>query len=269
MLMLVAVSGLILIAGGRAAQAAQPVCVGGPSTALTVPSASGQCPSNETHVALATEAEISALASRVTALEDKLSAVSFHHQGLNGKPTLTIAGANLQVVSGSGSTGGPPNGLGNVIIGYDEHGSLQQQTGSHNLVLGDDQAFTSFGGLIAGQHNTVSAPFSAVFRHTNTANAEYSVVGAGFSTLSIRKRSQTVTLPPGNSYYDEILCQPGAQAVGGGFGLTPGVAASSASYPATPFNAPTVPDGWRITFYNPTGATQTVGDGVYAVCAMP
>lgn len=54
--------------------------------------------------------------------------------GIDGKPTITLIDANLQIVSGSQSTAGPVNGTGNLVIGYDE--SPGTQTGSHNLVLG-------------------------------------------------------------------------------------------------------------------------------------
>ena len=54
----------------------------------------------------------------------------------NSGRTVQIAGANLQIVSGAGSTDAPPNGLGNLIIGYNEATAGQTRTGSHNVVIG-------------------------------------------------------------------------------------------------------------------------------------
>ena len=44
---------------------------------------------------------VSTLRDKVTALEAKLSKVSYHADGLNGRPTLKISGANLQIVNGT------------------------------------------------------------------------------------------------------------------------------------------------------------------------
>ena len=49
--------------------------------------------------------------------------------------TVLISGANLQVVSGEGATDATVNGLGNIIVGYDENTS-DDKSGSHNLVVG-------------------------------------------------------------------------------------------------------------------------------------
>jgi hypothetical protein len=119
------------------------------------------------------------LTGEVSALNATLSKVSYNPLGLNGKPTLTITGANLQIISGSGHTDATPNGLGNLIIGYDESPGVQ--TGSHNLMLGQYQAFTSYGGLIAGRSNTLSGPFSDVFGEQNTASGPFTSVSGGFN----------------------------------------------------------------------------------------
>ncbi|MFT7465190.1 MAG: hypothetical protein ACI9EF_003555, partial [Pseudohongiellaceae bacterium] len=98
--------------------------------------------------------------------------------GLGGlRKTIRITGANLQIVSGSRATNGYPadsgevdttvttsNGLGNLIIGYDEVFPFRanDRTGSHNLVIGKWHTYTSFGGLIGGDTNRVTAPYSTV-----------------------------------------------------------------------------------------------------------
>lgn len=69
--------------------------------------------------------------------------------------------SNLQVVNGTGSTQ-TMNGLGNLIVGYHEAPSINLRTGSHNLIMGEDHGYESYGGVIFGQHNTVRAPWSSI-----------------------------------------------------------------------------------------------------------
>src|SRR6266566_1891986 len=75
--------------------------------------------------------------------------------GAGGKPTARFSGVNVQVVNGEGHTGSV-NGEGNLVIGYDEHLAEREQTGSHNLILGEQQKFTSVGGLLAGAFNAAT-----------------------------------------------------------------------------------------------------------------
>ncbi|MBN2340843.1 MAG: hypothetical protein JXX29_17635 [Deltaproteobacteria bacterium] len=85
---------------------------------------------------------------------------------------LYFTGANINIVSGSGSTDGDINGLGNLIIGYNEdldEGS--EKSGSHNLVIGSQNNYSSYGGLVTGYQNTVSGEYSSVSGGTsNTAS---------------------------------------------------------------------------------------------------
>jgi hypothetical protein len=93
---------------------------------------------------------------------------------------FTFSGMNVQVVSGSGSTDGTVNGVGNLIVGYNEDGAAATRTGSHNLVVGIDHEYTSFGGLVAGAVNTISAAFASVSGGTrNTASGLASSVSGG------------------------------------------------------------------------------------------
>ena len=46
------------------------------------------------------------------------------------------------------------------MVGYDEKPGTQ--TGSHNLILGEEQTFTSFGGILAGKENTITGAFDSV-----------------------------------------------------------------------------------------------------------
>ena len=100
--------------------------------------------------------------SGIEGLENYLSVDEENH-------TVLISGANLQVVSGEGSTDAPVNGRGNVIIGYDEEASFVEswilgldKSGSHNLIVGAGHKYTSFGGMVAGYNNAIWGDFSSV-----------------------------------------------------------------------------------------------------------
>ena len=130
-------------------------------------------------------------ASHVLALDPY---VSVDHAVKNGvrAPSITFSGANIYIVSGSGTTNdnGNPTGLGNLIIGYDEAPSFSpfDRSGSHNLVIGRYNQFTqtAFGGLVAGEMNTISNEGASVTGgEGNTASGRLaSVMGGLFNTAS-------------------------------------------------------------------------------------
>ena len=91
------------------------------------------------------QALVAGLTSRVAALEAKLA-----HVSVSGND-ITISGANLHVNNGTGSTDGSVNGLGNLVIGYNElRGAGDDRSGSHNVVVGSRNNFSSYGGLVGG-----------------------------------------------------------------------------------------------------------------------
>jgi hypothetical protein len=178
----------------------QVLCLSG--TQVSGPNSSGQCKSGQTAVTVAAQSEVAPLAAQVSllqgqvsslesanaklsadvsAMQTTLSKVSYSPQGLNGQPTLTITGANLQIANGTGNTDSP-NGLGNLILGYDEGAGTQ--TGSHNVVLGYSQDFTSYGGIMGGWNNVLSGPSSLVFGVANVASGIGSSVTAGFQNTA-------------------------------------------------------------------------------------
>ncbi len=54
---------------------------------------------------------------------------------------MQFPAVNVQIVNGTGKTASV-NGTGNLVIGYDE--TPGTQSGSHNLVLGTSQTYTSY-----------------------------------------------------------------------------------------------------------------------------
>lgn len=205
MLMSAVAATVVLGAGGAPASAAgTELCVGEASAALLSPDRDGQCKRGYTLTSLADQADLAALEARVSALESEnsalkssvttlqgrvaglestLSKVSYDAAGVNGRPTLTISGANVQIVNGTGYST-QRNGLGNLFVGYNQHAVTDEQSGSHNVVIGDEHSFTSTRGLIGGADNTLTATGSAVLGLRNTASGDYASVVAGSGNVA-------------------------------------------------------------------------------------
>jgi hypothetical protein len=118
-------------------------------------------------------------------------APTFVSSGVGGKPTVEFTGVNVQIVSGSGSTGGTVNGEGNLIIGYAENPSGHAQTGSHDLIVGTNNGWSSFGELVDGSGDVAKASFSAGFGVNNTASGYGSFV-TGHQNRALGQESAVV-----------------------------------------------------------------------------
>ena len=154
------------------------------------------------------------LAERVAELEAEVAELSavlqfvyVEEEVINGLagPHWIIEGANVHVRSGSGLTRdgcGPsdpdfPNcesltGLGNLIVGYNERRADRGggpdpniRTGSHNLVVGREHIYSSFGGFVAGQRNKITAWSASVTGgRNNEASGQASSVSGGHQNLA-------------------------------------------------------------------------------------
>jgi len=112
----------------------------------------------------------------------------------------------VQVVSGSGSTIGAVNGQGNLIVGYNEAGFCKTvaatcntsadcggdncltsgpKTGSHNLIVGAGNSYSSYGGFVAGELNVVSGAGASVSGgYENHATGFVASVSGGISNTA-------------------------------------------------------------------------------------
>ena len=116
---------------------------------------------------------INGLTTRVSDVEDKTQFMS-----VTGTTTW-FSGTNVQVVNGMGGTH-LINGLGNLIVGYNQGGG--QRGGSHNIVLGALNEYTSYSGIVGGVQNRISGSFASVIGgQQNTASANTAVVTGGGS----------------------------------------------------------------------------------------
>ncbi len=122
------------------------------------------------------------LEPRIAALEALLANVTV--VGDN----LVLTGMNFQVVSGSGDTDGTVNGTGNIILGYNEDGDNDDRDGSHNLILGMDHGYSSYGGIVAGNDNEITAPWASVLGgSTNLSSGNSAVVVGGRDNVASGK----------------------------------------------------------------------------------
>jgi hypothetical protein len=140
--------------------------------------------------------QIATMQNTIAALQDKFRHITSATND-QGNPEVVITGANLRIVNGRGVThcfvGEPncPNGLGNLIVGYNELRSTDPsctfptvcediRTGSHNIVVGAENNFQSDGGLVVSDISDITGVSSAVvggFRNT-ASGARAVVVGA-------------------------------------------------------------------------------------------
>ena len=155
-----------------------------------------------------TALDVSVLTSRVSAIEANTVLQ------LNGKlsldntdsayPIARFDAVNVQITNGIGVTN-TYNGLGNLIVGYNElrnfptsDDPLLVHTGSHNLVIGSWHRYTGFGGLVAGFSNEISGNSASVSGGSyNTASGDSASVSGGNGCEEPRLRGWHVGLGAG------------------------------------------------------------------------
>lgn len=184
-------AGFALLAGlctmGPGTSAASPIylCIGTKAgQGVKSGGPGGTCPKPTEKLAY-TPVALPAGAAEQETLLSILPYLRFVASGVGGKPTIQFSGVNVQVVNGEGKTASV-NGEGNLVLGYDENGGGHEQTGSHNLVAGEEQAFTSYGGLLGGFRNSITAPFASITggEHNLAGGQSASVSGGNFDAAT-------------------------------------------------------------------------------------
>jgi hypothetical protein len=147
-------------------------------------------PGNRQAIAQGYGITLASLNTRLTAVEAK---TQFQSADSAARST-TFSRCNLIVNDGGGSTdtlvtNAAGNGLGNLIIGYNQGGRADAsgdiRTGSHNLILGDGNNYSSYGGLVVGFLNTISAQYACVSGgYANVASGQYASVSGGYGNLA-------------------------------------------------------------------------------------
>jgi len=132
------------------------------------------------------ETTVTNLQSIVSALSAKLAYMSVDNSStLHGlaPPHVIFTGANIHVQNGSGQSD-TTNGVGNIIVGYNEpdNADTSKRTGSHNLVIGQRHEYSRYNGLVAGFNNRLEGIHSTVSGgYQNVAGGNYTSVSGGRS----------------------------------------------------------------------------------------
>ena len=103
------------------------------------------------------------LEAAVSDIQAYISPLSRYLSVSTADDSVVFHGANVYIQSGDGQTDAA-NGLGNLVLGYDEdsEGDLDRG-GSHNLVIGMDNAYTSYGGVVVGDWDALSEPYTVSY----------------------------------------------------------------------------------------------------------
>ncbi len=141
---------------------------------------------------------------RITTLETKTKYLTTGVDR-NGYPASYFTACNVYIQDGLGSTSGiasdplldnvtivgnvekpVTNGLGNLIIGYNEPPNPQyspvtsQYTGSHNLIIGGGNQYSSFGAIIGGSYNYSDAAYGTILNgQANKTTGVLSIISSG------------------------------------------------------------------------------------------
>jgi hypothetical protein len=129
------------------------------------------------------------LEDRLAALDAVLRHVTVVEGPLDGLPGphLVFEGVNVHVRSGSGRTddgvpeGGTLTGLGNLLVGYNappDGLNPPEREGSHNLIVGDEHRYASWGGFVAGLNNTIAQ------RNASVSGGQRNIVSGAQSSVS-------------------------------------------------------------------------------------
>ena len=109
----------------------------------------------------------------IASLAPLLSLVPVAEHSSFGQDTWNLSGLNVRLDNGAGTTYGASNGLGNLILGYNEsegghrdaEGNFMDgevRVGSHNLVVGAGHTYGSNGSLLGGYNNSLFGQGSAI-----------------------------------------------------------------------------------------------------------
>ena len=119
------------------------------------------------------EGQLQAQEQAIASLAPLLSLVPVAERSSFGQDTWNLSGLNVRLDNGAGTTYGASNGLGNLILGYNEsegghrdaEGNYMEgevRVGSHNLVVGAGHTYGSNGSFLGGYNNALFGQGSAV-----------------------------------------------------------------------------------------------------------
>ena len=158
---------------------------------IMLPGQAPNCRSGEMLVEWPSSAVTADLESRVAALETQLAALDAQVPDCLAEEAgdAVFTGCDVEIRNGLGSTE-TSNGTGNLIVGYNENSFSFTRTGSHNIVVGKDHGYSSYGGMVVGIQNIISGEFASVSGGvSNEASGNWSSVSGGFFNTASGERS--------------------------------------------------------------------------------
>lgn len=119
------------------------------------------------------EEQLQAQEQAIASLAPLLTLVPVAERSSFGQDTWNLSGLNVRLDNGAGTTYGVSNGLGNLILGYNESEGGHRDAegnymdgevrgGSHNLVVGAGHTYGSNGSLLGGYNNSLFGQGAAV-----------------------------------------------------------------------------------------------------------
>jgi len=100
------------------------------------------------------------------------------NEGFTAKGDSVFEGGNVFITNGKDSIS-EINGKGNLIVGG-KSADVEANPGSHNVIIGLDNKYSAFGGLVAGFFNEISGDYASVTGgHANIASGWSSSISGG------------------------------------------------------------------------------------------
>jgi len=97
-------------------------------------------------------------------------------------------GGNVFITNGEDNIS-EMNGKGNLIVGG-KSADVEANPGSHNVIIGSDNKYSSFGGLVVGKENEISGKFASVTGgRENVASGLHSSISGGRGNQAKEKYS--------------------------------------------------------------------------------
>lgn len=126
-----------------------------------------------------TRDSVSALKDRVSKIESDLASVLALLKGIKRSGSeLYFDSMNVNIRNGLGNTR-TYNALGNLVVGYNEmRTSDNLRTGSHSVIMGTEQNWSSYGNFVSGFRNAATGPFATV------AGGKMNVASGTLSSIS-------------------------------------------------------------------------------------
>lgn len=151
----------------------------------------------------AVKSNVARLENRIAQLERTVETLASLLEGVTRKNgTIQFSNVNVQIVNGRGSTQ-QTNSRGNLIVGYNEGSGNDDRSGSHNIVVGSKNDYTSYGGIVSGFNNEITGKYATVIGgNNNSSSGDYSSITSGANN-SAKGKYSSINGQSGRTKVDE------------------------------------------------------------------